>query len=288
MLDKLKARYPLYVQLTRIDRPIGIYLLLWPTLWALWFAADGMPTIKNLLIFTLGVILMRSAGCVINDFADRNLDKHVERTQYRPLTTGNVTEKEAIILFLVLVAISFLLVLLTNLTTIYLSFGGLALAATYPFMKRHTYLPQVVLGAAFAWAIPMAFTAETGEVTKTTWLLYTATLLWTVAYDTMYGMVDRDDDIRIGIKSTAILFGDADKFMVGTLQVLTVITLIMAGLQAKLGLLYYAGVTIGAGFFVYQQYLIKDREKQGCFNAFLNNHWVGLSIFIGLVLDRLI
>lgn len=286
MVIQSKERFRLYIQLTRLDRPIGIYLLLWPTLWALWFAADGLPQMINLCVFTLGVILMRSAGCVINDFADRNLDKHVERTKYRPLTTGRISEKEALGLFSVLVVISFLLVLMTNTLTVYLSFGGLALAATYPFMKRHTYLPQVVLGAAFAWAIPMAYTAEAGEVTSMSWLLYTATVLWTVAYDTMYAMVDRDDDVRVGIKSTAILFGTADKVMVGILQGLTIVTLLMAGAQSDFGISYYMGVIVAAALFIYQQTLIRHRDKKACFSAFLNNHWVGMAVFCGLALDR--
>jgi 4-hydroxybenzoate polyprenyltransferase len=284
----MKEKALLYAQLMRLDRPIGIYLLLWPTLWALWFAADGIPHLANFLIFTFGVILMRSAGCVINDYADRNLDRHVERTRYRPLTTGRVSEAEAIGLFAALVTISFALVLLTNKTTVYLSFGGLVLAATYPYMKRHTYLPQVVLGAAFAWAIPMAYTAETGQISDMTWLLYTATVLWTVAYDTMYAMVDRDDDIRIGIKSTAILFADADKVMIGVLQALTIVTLILAGTKSGSGAWYYAGIIVAAGLFGWQQYLIRNREKQACFNAFLNNHWVGMAVFTGIFLDRLV
>ncbi len=283
----MRARLTLYAQLMRLDRPIGIYLLLWPTLWALWFAADGIPQIANISIFTLGVILMRSAGCVINDYADRHLDKHVERTQYRPLTTGRVSETEAISLFIFLVTLSFLLVLLTNATTVYLSVGGLLLASTYPFMKRYTYLPQVVLGAAFAWAIPMAYAAEANEITTMTWLLYTATVLWTVAYDTMYAMVDRDDDLRIGIKSTAILFGSADKAMIGVLQSMTILTLLMAGMKSQFGFLYYASIIIAAGFFVYQQHLIRNRQRQACFNAFLNNHWVGMTVFFGILLDRI-
>lgn len=286
MFNQFGARLLLYVQLMRLDRPIGVFLLLWPTLWALWFAADGIPHLANISIFTLGVILMRSAGCVINDFADRDFDKHVERTKYRPLTTGRVSETEAICLFIFLITISFLLVLLTNLTTIYLSVGGLALAAAYPFMKRYTYLPQVILGAAFAWAIPMAYTAEANQITSMTWLLYTATVLWTVAYDTMYAMVDRDDDLRIGIKSTAILFGSADRVMVSILQGLTIITLLLAGEKSNFGTFYYLGIATAAGLFIYQQVLIRHRERQNCFAAFLNNHWVGMAIFTGIFLDR--
>ncbi len=228
---------------------------------------------------------MRSAGCVINDFADRNIDGHVKRTKDRPLPSGKVTVKETLILFAVLCITSFILVLLTNTLTIYLSFGGLALAATYPFMKRHTYLPQVVLGAAFAWAVPMAYAAETGELHKQAWLLYVITVLWTVAYDTMYAMVDRDDDIKIGVKSTAILFGNADRMVVAILQTLVILVLCIVGNQAELGSLYYLSVVVAATLFVYQQHLIRNREREGCFKAFLNNHWVGLAIFVGIVAE---
>lgn len=280
-----RTQLPYYIQLTRLDRPIGVYLLLWPTLWALWFAASGVPSLKILFIFIAGVILMRSAGCVINDFADRNIDGHVKRTKDRPLPSGKVTAKETLTLFAVLCAASFILVLLTNTLTIYLSFGGLALAATYPFMKRHTYLPQVVLGAAFAWAIPMAYAAETGELHKQAWLLYVITVLWTVAYDTMYAMVDRDDDIKIGVKSTAILFGNADRMVVAVLQTLVILVLCIVGNQAELGSLYYLSVVVAATLFVYQQHLIRNREREGCFKAFLNNHWVGLAVFVGIVAE---
>ena len=196
-----------FVQLTRLDRPIGIYLLLWPTLWALWIAAEGVPSLKNLLIFVLGVVLMRSAGCVINDFADRNFDGHVARTKNRPLATGRISPKEALLFFAVLVLLSFGLVLCTNATTVWLSFGALGVAALYPFMKRYTYYPQAVLGAAFSWGMPMAFTAETGELPAAAWLLFVANVIWTVGYDTYYAMADREDDLKIGVKSTAILFG---------------------------------------------------------------------------------
>ena len=282
---KFKTQLPYYIELTRVNRPIGIYLLLWPTLWALWFAASGIPSLNILVIFISGVVLMRSAGCVINDFADRKIDGHVKRTENRPLPAGKVSSKETLILFGVLCLIAFILVLFTNTLTIYLAFGGLALAATYPFMKRHTYLPQVVLGAAFAWSVPMAYAAETGELHKQVWLLYLITVLWTVAYDTMYAMVDRDDDIKIGVKSTAILFGKADRMVIAGLQTLVISALCIVGAQANLGRFFFFSVVVAATLFVYQQHLIRNRDRDACFKAFLNNHWVGLAIFIGVALE---
>ncbi|PIE25194.1 MAG: 4-hydroxybenzoate octaprenyltransferase [Neptuniibacter caesariensis] len=281
LIEKLKA----YGRLMRVEKPIGTYLLLWPAFWALWIAAEGIPSGKLLFIFTLGVFLTRSAGCVINDFADRKIDGHVKRTAMRPIPAGLVSAKEALYLFCGLMLLAFILVLFTNLNTILLSAGGLLLAACYPFMKRYTHLPQVVLGAAFAWSVPMAFTAVTDTIPVYAWLIYIATLLWTVAYDTMYAMVDRDDDLRIGVKSTAILFGDADKFIIGMLQLSMLMTLILLARQVNLGLFFYLGL-IGAGLlFIYQQWLIRDRERDSCFKAFLNNHYAGLLIFIGLALD---
>ncbi len=266
----------------RIDKLIGAYLLLWPAYWALWIAAEGVPAYSTLFIFTLGVFLTRSAGCVINDYADRKIDGHVKRTALRPIPAGVVTAKEALILFAVLMLLAFLLVLFTNIETIILSVGGLILAACYPFMKRYTHLPQVVLGAAFAWSIPMAFAAVTETVPLYAWLIYIATVLWTIAYDTMYAMVDKDDDLRIGVKSTAILFGDADKVIIGVLQCSTLITLALVGKQVNLGWLYYLGLIAAAAFFVYQQYLIRHRDRDLCFSAFLNNHYAGLMVFIGV------
>ncbi|MEH6814845.1 MAG: 4-hydroxybenzoate octaprenyltransferase [Motiliproteus sp.] len=277
-----------FVQLMRLDKPIGIYLVLWPTLWALWVAAEGMPRTDILIIFILGVILMRSAGCVINDYADREIDGHVRRTKNRPIPTGRATAKEALILFLILILCAFVLVLFTDKQTIMLSIGGVLLAACYPFMKRYTYLPQVVLGAAFAWAVPMAFSAQAGTITQQAWLIYAATLLWTVAYDTLYAMVDREDDIEIGVKSTAILFGEADKLIVGVLQALTLLSLLMLGQQLHFGISYYLGLAAAAGLFVYQQLLIRERKPEMCFKAFLNNHWVGSLVFAGLFLDYLL
>lgn len=276
---------PHYLKLTRLDRPIGIYLLLWPTLTALWLAADGVPPLHLIIIFVLGTTLMRSAGCVINDYADRHLDGHVKRTKQRPLARGLVSEREALTLFAALALAAFILVLFTNRTTVLMSFVGLFLAALYPFMKRYTYLPQVFLGAAFSWAIPMAYTAVEAPITPATWLLYTANILWTVHYDTLYAMVDRDDDLKIGIKSTAILFGDADRLMVGVLQGLTWLAWLMLGVQANLSLFWWLGLAVAGGCFLYQQWLIRHRERDPCFKAFLNNHWAGMALFISAALD---
>ena len=284
----IKQRLSLYAVLMRLHRPIGIYLVLWPTLWALWFASRGEPNLLVLVVFVSGVVLMRSAGCVINDYADRRIDLHVERTRERPITAGLVSPTEALKLFAVLVVVSFLLVLLMNSTTILLSFGALALTSIYPFMKRYTYLPQVVLGAAFAWAIPMAYAAQTGSVPQEAWLLYVITVLWTTAYDTMYGMVDREDDLKIGVKSTAILFGEADRTIIGLMQLAMLVGLFLLGNQLAMGAFYYMGITIAAGLSVYQQYLIRERSRAGCFQAFLNNHWLGLVVFIGIAADYLL
>nr|WP_137822264.1 4-hydroxybenzoate octaprenyltransferase [Pseudomonas sp. D(2018)] len=284
-LNRLHPRAMDFIQLTRLDKPIGIYLLLWPTLWALWIAGEGGPSLANLVIFVLGVNLMRAAGCVINDYADRNFDGHVSRTRARPLASGRVTPREALVFFVILVAISFVLVLFTNATTIWLSFGGLALAACYPFMKRYTFYPQVVLGAAFSWGMPMAFTAETGELPAAAWLLYIANLLWTVAYDTYYAMTDREDDLKIGVKSTAILFGDADRLIIATLQGLALFCLVLAGNRFELGLCFYLGLLAAAACFAWEFYSTRTRDPQACFKAFLHNHWAGLAIFAGIVAD---
>lgn len=289
MPDHLHQRLGEYAKLLRIDRPIGTLLLLWPTYWALWLAADGMPDIGNLIVFTLGVIFMRAAGCAINDYADRDWDRHVKRTKDRPLTAGRIEPWEAVALFVGLCLISFLMVVLfTNTLTLYLSFGGALLAFIYPFMKRYTHLPQLFLGAAFSWAIPMAWAAQANEVSQLTWLLFTANVLWTVAYDTFYAMVDRDDDLKVGIKSTAILFGEADRTIIATLQTMVVVILLMVGSRAELGFFYYLGVAGMAALFVYQQLITRDRSREGCFKAFLNNNWAGLVVFIGLAIDRLL
>jgi 4-hydroxybenzoate polyprenyltransferase len=271
-----------YALLMRLNRPIGILLLLWPTLWALWIAGQGDPNILVTTVFILGVILMRSAGCVINDYADRNIDPHVKRTRERPLAAKRVSEKEALILFVILCLIAFSLVLLMNILTIGLSVIAALLAATYPFMKRYTHFPQVFLGAAFGFAIPMAFAAQTGEIPLIAWLLFIINLLWTVAYDTLYAIVDRDDDLLIGVKSTAILFGKADKAIVASLQIIVIILLLYLGMLLSYTYLYYMGIFIAAMLVIYQQWLIKDREPARCFQAFLNNHWFGAAVFAGI------
>lgn len=273
-----------YGLLMRIDKPIGTLLLLWPTWWALWIAAKGVPDPLVLFVFTAGVFLMRSAGCVINDYADRNIDGQVERTKQRPLAQKRISEREALFLFLGLALSAFLLVLLMNWLTIAMSFVGAFLATLYPFMKRYTNLPQLVLGTAFAWSIPMAFAAQTNAVPLESWLLFIATICWTTAYDTMYAMVDRKDDLKIGVKSTAILFAEKDKLIVGALQLTTLFMLLLVGVMLSLGGLFYFGLFIGVALFIYQQYLIKERNEQKCFKAFLNNNWFGVAVFCGLYL----
>lgn len=273
--------------LMRADKPIGTYLLLWPTLWGLWVASEGLPNAWVLLVFVLGVFVMRSAGCVINDYADRNVDGMVTRTRNRPLVTGVVSEKEALGLFFSLVLIAFLLVLTLNNTTIFMSFGALLLASMYPFMKRFTYLPQLFLGAAFSWAIPMAFTAVLGHTPWYAWALYLANLIWTVAYDTMYAMVDRDDDLKIGVKSTAILFGNNDKTIIALLQIASLCLLWLVGSQLTLGVTFDVSLVIAGIFFMYQQWLIRGRDRDACFKAFLHNHYVGMVVFFGIALSYL-
>ncbi|MGV6825340.1 MAG: 4-hydroxybenzoate octaprenyltransferase [bacterium] len=286
-LSSQPSRWQLYVQLTRLNKPIGIMLLLWPTLWALWIAAVGQPDPLILAVFVSGVVLMRSAGCVINDFADREIDRHVERTRQRPITAGLVGTREALGLFAVLALIAFALVLLLNPLTIKLSFVAVLLAASYPFTKRITHLPQAWLGAAFGWAIPMAFAAETGALDHRLWWLFGATLVWAVVYDTMYAMVDRDDDLKIGVKSTAILFGQYDRLIIGLLQLLMLFLLVMAGIQFELGNWYFGGLGIATLLGIYHQWLVRHRDRGLCFKAFLHNQWVGAIIFAGIVLDYL-
>jgi 4-hydroxybenzoate polyprenyltransferase len=284
-LARLHPRAQDFIDLTRLNRPIGIYLLLWPTLTALWIAAGGVPSLANLLIFTFGVILTRSAGCAINDFADRRVDGHVERTRERPLASGRVTPREALLVFAGLMAVAFVLVLLTNAATVWLSCGALALAALYPFMKRYTYYPQVVLGAAYSWGILMTFTAEAGGLPAAAGLLYLANLLWTVAYDTYYAITDRDDDLRIGVKSTAILFGDADRPIIVILQGLSLLCLLMAATRFELGLYFHLGLAVAAGCFAWEYWSTRSRERMACFHAFLHNHWAGLAILAGTIAD---
>lgn len=279
----LRERIQQYALLIRLHRPIGSLLLGWPALWALWLAARGTPDAGILLIFILGVFFMRSAGCAINDFADREVDPHVTRTQERPIAAGRVTAKEALGVFLFFITLSLILVLQLNTLTIYLSFAAALSAVAYPFMKRFTYLPQAFLGFAFAWAVPMAWAALTGETTKASWLLFITVMLWAMAYDTMYAMVDREDDLRIGVKSSAILFGDADKLITGIMQACVLAGLLMLGGQLDMAWPYYLGLCIAGGFFVYQQYLIRDREPSACFHAFLSNNWFGAAVFIGIL-----
>lgn len=269
----------------RTDKPIGALLLLWPTLWALWVAAPGVPPLWILAVFVAGVWLMRAAGCVVNDYADRKFDGHVKRTANRPLPSGAVSEKEARILFAVLVLLSFLLVLTLNTMTILLSVAGLALAWVYPFMKRYTHLPQVVLGAAFGWSIPMAFAAVSESLPLSCWLMLLANILWAVAYDTQYAMVDRDDDVKIGIKSTAILFGENDRLIIGILQACVLVLMAVIGWLNGLHWEFYWSILIAGALFVYQQKLIRNRERGPCFQAFLNNNYVGLVLFIGLAMS---
>lgn len=276
-----------WLRLMRLDRPIGTYLLLWPTLWAVWFAGEGSPSLANLIIFTLGVVSMRAAGCVINDYADRNVDGSVERTKNRPLPAGEIQPNQALILFFVLLCLSLALVLMTNQLTIILSFGGLALAATYPFLKRFTHLPQLGLGAAWAWAVPMAFAAERNQLPVTLWLIFVAVILWTIAFDTYYAMVDREDDLKVGIKSTAILFGRYDLLIIALLQLMTLILLFIAGLEFGRSWFYMSGLIAAALYFVNQYIQARSREREACFESFLNNHRVGMVIFIGLALDYL-
>ncbi len=283
---EIKEKLRLYSELIRFNRPIGSYLLLWPTLWGLWFAADGFPSLKLLIIFSIGVFVMRSAGCAINDYADRDFDKHVARTKDRPLTSGKISAKEALVVFGALVLIALILVSQLNLKTILFSSVALILAATYPFMKRFHYFPQVHLGAAYAWSIPMAFVATTNSAPPLeAWLLYVASLLWTTAYDTEYGMVDIEDDLKEGMKSTAILFGKYDTLIIGALQLCTLTLISIVGVLSERGLPFYIGILAAAAHIIYQQNLIKDRDTAKCLKAFLHNNYFGMFIFIGLALD---
>lgn len=281
----LRYRASNFIQLMRLDRPIGTWLLMWPTLSALWLAQQSIPSRRVLVIFLIGVYLMRAAGCVINDYADRHIDGHVKRTRTRPLATGAITAQEALTLFGILITAAFILVCFTNLFTVLLSFAGAALAAAYPFMKRYTHLPQVVLGAAFGWSIPMAFGAVQGHVPLDAWWLFLANVVWSVIYDTQYAMVDRDDDERLGVKSTAILFGNADLAIIMLLQLLMLILLSGLGLSMALGGFYWLGVIGVAATFLYQQWLTRFRDRDACFKAFLNNHWTGVCLFGGIALS---
>ena len=280
MRDKIK----LYLELMRFHKPVGIYLLLWPTLCALWISAKGIPQIKNILIYVLGVVVMRAAGCVINDFADYRFDSQVKRTCTRPLVTQKITTRESIFLFLFLCLIAFILVLFTNKLTILIAFFALLTAIIYPLMKRFTYWPQLVLGIAFSFSIPMAFATEGKSLSLTTGLLMLATILWTIAYDTEYAMADREDDQKIGIKSTAILFGQHDRWIIGLFQGATTIALIMIGVLQSFTWIYFTTIFIAILLFLFQQKLIMMRDPALCLKAFVNNQWVGLVIFLGIAL----
>jgi 4-hydroxybenzoate polyprenyltransferase len=278
-------RFPGFWRLARMDRPIGIFLLLWPTLWCLWIAAQGRPDPKLFMIFVLGTVCMRAAGCCINDYADRNFDGHVKRTRARPIITGEVSPGEALKFCGALCLTAFMLVLLTNQLTVQMSFAALGLAVLYPFMKRYTHLAQLFLGAAFSWGGLMAFTAQTGELPMHAWLLYIANFTWTVVYDTQYAMVDREDDLKIGVRSTAILFAEMDTLIIGVLQVFFLITMSLSAQHFGLGIWFQAGLVVAAGLFAFQQYLIRDRDPDKCFEAFLNNNLVGLAIFFFTAVD---
>jgi len=282
---RLFAQLREYALLMRLDRPIGILLLLWPTLWALWIAGAGRPDPQVFLVFVAGVVLMRSTGCVMNDFADRRIDPHVERTRERPLARGTVSPLEALLLAAALGAIAFGLVLTLNRLTVMLALAGAVLTVAYPFLKRVTHLPQVWLGASFGWSVPMAFAAETGSVPRIGWLMFIAVILWAVVYDTMYAMVDREDDMKLGVRSTAILFGDSDRHMIGAIQALLLLALWLVGHQAGLGGWYLGALGLAAALSAWQQYLIRARLPEDCFRAFLNNNYYGMAVFIGIMLD---
>lgn len=283
----LHRRTPAFVQLTRLDKPIGVFLLLWPTLGGLWIAAQGVPSLKLLAIFLLGTWLMRSAGCAINDYADTKFDGDVLRTEARPIITGKISRNEALLTFVILSALGFVLLLFTNLLTIKMSFFAVTVAALYPFMKRYTHLPQLVLGIAFSCGILMAFTAVRGELPAQAWLLFVANCLWTVAYDTQYAMVDREYDLKIGVKSTAILFGTADRVIIAILQGMYLLAMLLAAAQFELGVWVYLGLLVALGLFVSQWQLTESRSPEDCFKAFLNNHRVGAAVFAGIVMHYL-
>ncbi len=273
-----------YAKLMRFDKPVGIWLLLWPTLWALWLAGDGRPDQGLFVVFVLGVVVMRAAGCVLNDFADRKIDPYVERTRTRPIASGAVTPAEALTLFVALALIAIGLASMLNDLARLLAVVGGVLTVAYPFVKRYLSIPQFVLGAAFGWAVPMAFAAQTGQIPELAWLVFGTAMIWAVIYDTFYAMVDREDDKKIGVKSTAILFGEVDLFVIAGLQLLMIVALLLVGYRAELGFWYYLSVVAAAILMAWHQWLARDRQPAGCFAAFLNNHLIGLSVFIGIVL----
>jgi 4-hydroxybenzoate polyprenyltransferase len=274
-----------YIRLMRLDRPVGIWLLLWPTLWALWIAGRGKPNPQIFIIFVIGTVLMRSAGCAINDYADRSFDPHVARTRDRPLAAGRISTLEALVLFGILSLIALMLALQLNRLTLLLAVAGAFLAISYPFIKRFLSVPQMYLGITFGWGIPMAFSAQLEQVPRVAWLMLLANMLWVTVYDTMYAMVDRDDDIKIGVRSTAILFGDSDRHIIAVLQAMTLLALYLLGKILRMGYWYETGLAASAVFFIYQLWLIRAREPDACFRAFLNNQYVGLSVFIGILLE---
>lgn len=282
----MKFRQNSWIRLMRFDKPIGVYLLLWPTYWGLWFASSGRPSLKNFLIFTIGVLVMRAAGCVINDYADRHVDGEVARTKHRPIPAGEIAPKHALVLFSALLFVALILVIQTNLLTLILAVIGACLALIYPFLKRLTHLPQLGLGLAWSWTVPMAFAAEQQALPAGLWLISAAIVLWTVAFDTYYAMVDREDDLKIGVKSTAILFGKQDLLIIAILQISTLVLLYLAGNYFNRGGMYDLGLVISAGYFIVQHFQARSREPEGCFKAFLNNHRVGMVLFIGLALDH--
>ena len=273
-----------YAKLMRVDKPIGIWLLLWPVLWALWLAGAGHPDQGLFVVFMLGVFVMRSAGCVLNDYADRKIDPYVERTRDRPIASGAVAPNEALVLFVALGLIAIGLATMLNRQAQILAIVAAGLTIVYPFIKRYISIPQFVLGAAFGWAVPMAFAAQTGGTTQLAWLVFGVALVWAVIYDTFYAMVDRKDDLKVGVKSTAILFGDVDLFVIAGLQALMIIGLILIGLLASLGFWYYASIVVAAGLMAYHLWLARDRQPAGCFAAFQHNHIIGLVVFVGIVL----
>ncbi len=281
---ELVAQVRNYGKLMRIDKPVGVWLLLWPTLWALWLAGEGHPNQGLFVVFVFGVFIMRSAGCVLNDYVDRNIDPYVERTRNRPIASGAVTPTEALTLFVALGLIAIGLATMLNRPAQLLAIVAAGLTLAYPFIKRFVSIPQFILGAAFGWAVPMVFAAQTGTVPQLAWVVFGAALIWAVIYDTYYAMVDREDDRKLGVKSTALLFGDADLFVLGGLQVIMLLALVFVGLRAELGFWYYLSVAIAAGLMAYHQWLARDRQPAGCFAAFLHNHFIGLVVFIGIVL----
>jgi 4-hydroxybenzoate polyprenyltransferase len=285
VLPQVSAILGDYARLMRLDRPIGIWLLLWPTLWALWIAGRGKPNQLVFIVFVLGTVLMRSAGCVVNDYADRRFDPHVERTKDRPLAAGRLSAQEALVLFAILALASLAFALQLNRYTVLLAVGGAFLAITYPFIKRFLSVPQLYLGLCFGWGIPMAFAAQLERVPRVAWLLFIANLLWVTAYDTIYAMVDRDDDLKIGVRSTAILFGDSDRHIIAVLQAMTLFALYLVGRMTRLGSWYWVGLWVGAAFFVHHLWLIRNRDRAECFRAFLNNHYFGMAVFVGIFLD---